>query len=220
MKKKRELYRLNNELTDAKLIELSRMWHKLFNNHLSEFENFDSALNAAFAAAWLAKVEEFLLHPTDETTVDLLQDKTQTVHEQTEVVIGLVREVEYFVKRAFPNQPRKLLEFGFELLYKRRLSKFSEMLIDCHVLQMMIDTYSAPLLLAGMPATLPTTFESELDKLMKAVLTQERYKRQRILLTTQRITLFNELYSMHRQVAAAAQNVFANNKTIAAQFEV
>lgn len=136
------------------------------------------------------------------------------------MVIGLVREVEYFVKRAFPNQPRKLLEFGFEQLYKKRLTKFSEMLIDCHVLQMLIDTYSAPLLLAGMPATLPTTFESELDKLMKAVLTQERYKRHRILLTTQRITLFNELYTMHRQVAAAAQNVFANNKTIAAQFEV
>lgn len=210
--------RVNTQIEDSLLAEKSRTWQSFFKDRVSLFEAFDSTLNMALADNWLLKIEAFEAHPSDENTLDLLQDKTQTLTEATDAAIAQVRDIEYFVTRAYPTEKRKLLEFGFEQLYKKRQKNFSDMVVQCFVLHRVLLPYAPALSAAGMPATLPAQYLLAVQALNEAMLDQEHFKRHRILLTTQRIQLFNELYAIHRTVAEAARIVFATNPAIAAQY--
>ena len=214
--KSKELYRKDFEMDDAHLAQNSRTWQSLFVDHLAAFEAFDPNLDVNFANDWMAKIEAFENHPSDKTMLDDLQDKTQTLAENTAVVMGFVDDFEYFVKRAFPDDKRMLLEFGLDTI--RNSTVVFRLYENVAMVMRLAQDYNTELTAAGMPANLSTQCQTALSHFGDAELEQEYAKRLRIRATTKRIKMFNELYAIKQTVHTAAKIVFRSNPTIAGQF--
>jgi hypothetical protein len=207
-RKKETLIRAEKELDDARLCEHSRTWRGIFVERLAEFSAYDPTLNAAFAADWLAKIEDFEGHPTDETMRDEVDQKTQNVQKELEKTMKIVNGFEYFARTAFPNDERIISEFGFEKFVKVQANHISHVALLSYTLVLVAADYAAELATAGMPATLPGDLNSQKDALAEAETLQEYTKRLRLRMTTQRIKKFNALYALHVRVHAAAKNIF------------
>lgn len=219
-RKKPDLARKVTYLVDGELCEMSRVWQQLFINHLPQFEAFDPGLNNTFALNWLAQIEALDTHETDETFVDGLEMITKAVKDLTHSALVQLDGFEYFVKRAFVNDARILLEFGFDYLRKPTIiGSSARFTIGGFVFVKLLNDYQPELTAAGMPPALITDFETIIGKLGEAEVQQEYTKRLRIRSTTARIKGFNTLYATHRQVAKAAAIVFINRPDIAKQFE-
>lgn len=218
--KKKEIYRVSDALDDAHLLEKSRMWHAIFNDHVADISAFDANLNAAYALEWLSKIEEFEAHPTDETIMDGIQQKTADIFTEVKATRGVVDDLEYYVDKAFPDDGRKLLEFGFGKMRWGLSKGEGRWPIPALTMRKVVQSYLTELTTAGLPANLPTEFNAAIEKLGEAEVGQEYEKRLRIKATTDRIKMFNNLFAIHTLVRNAAYIVFRNNLVIAKQFDV
>lgn len=217
-RKKQSLFRIVSQMDDASLAERSRTWHALYLEHQSEFEVLDPRLTVAFGNDWLAKIEAFESIQKDKTVEDGLQQKTVEVAEATDAQMKKVDDLQYFAERAFPDDERVMMEFGFEQIRKQNQSSTPRIIVNGWVMRRVADDYTAQLLAVGMPATLPAELNAAIENLEQAELAQEYEKRLRLRTTTLRIRSFNELYRIHQQVRRAADVVFREAPVIAKQF--
>ena len=217
-RKKQSLFRIVSQMDDASLAERSRTWHALYLEHQSEFEVLDPRLTVAFGNDWLAKIEAFEGIQKDKTVEDGLQQKTVEVAEATDAQMKKVDDLQYFAERAFPDDERVMMEFGFEQIRKQNQSSTPRIIVNGWVMRRVADDYTAQLLAVGMPATLPAELNAAIENLEQAELAQEYEKRLRLRTTTLRIRSFNELYRIHQQVRRAADVVFREAPVIAKQF--
>lgn len=216
-RKKAEIFRKTSGMDDALLCETSRTWHALFEKHLSNFETFDVDLNSTYANTWLEKIKAFERHDTDETAVDGLEGTTEDVLQQKAKVISMAEGIEYFVKKAFPNDERILLEFGFAKIHNTNAT--ASFVINAYTLLSVAEHYQPELSAAEMPAMLLSDYETACDQLLEKEIIQEYEKRVRIRKTTARIKMFNELFSIHLQIKKAAHIIYADQPERAKQFD-
>jgi len=203
-----KLKRLAPHLKDSELSEQSHTLHLAFTRALPKFEAFDPSLNAAFAAAWKAAIIKIDGHPSDENTVDELQDCTQLLNEATDRALGQIKGLEYFIWQAYPGKEYKLAEFGLDSLARKRKSNFAEMVDHCFIIHERVLDFEADLLAAGMPPTYPAQLLAAIQDMDKALRKQRKFKLIRIEQTNERINRFNYVYNIHRQIAKAARVIF------------
>ena len=201
-------HRFVSHLKDSELSEQSHTLHLAFTKYLPQFEAFDPSLNAAFAAAWKASIRQLEGHPSDENTLDLLQDYTQLMNEATEPVLDYLKGLEYFITQAYPGKDYKVDEFGLPTIARLRGSNFAEMIDYCFITHELVLKFEADLLAAGMPPTYPAQLLAAIQALQTAMRKQRAFKLTRLALTNQRINLFNHIYSIHRQIAKAARTIY------------
>lgn len=103
----------NYNMSDATMCQQSRVKRQLFINNKSDFTDFDPDFDGSFDADWLTFIENAEAVQTDETRDDVLQQETQDVLEAMRAARKKIVEVEFFAKKAFPDKPLKLDEFGF-----------------------------------------------------------------------------------------------------------
>jgi hypothetical protein len=191
------------------LVQRSRTLHGHFLNHLAAFSSFAPHLNAAWAATWLAQINDCEQHPTDESTVDEQQQKTDEVVQAKKQGFDAANELEYYVKRAFPDDEYVLEEFGFNERKKARAHSLNQ-LVWLEVMKKVADDYVAELAAADMPPAILTNLQTKQQNCVQKEIEQEYFKRIRKRLARQRIKKYNALYKMCTSVRDAAQSVFIN----------
>ncbi|MBK8659104.1 MAG: hypothetical protein IPN22_09600 [Bacteroidetes bacterium] len=100
-------------LNVSEYCERSRVWQHKFVEDMALFQSKDPSLDAAFASGWLVAIETLEAFESDEVMMDYLGEKTDFVNRQRKVVLGLANELEFYVRKAFPDDERILFEFGF-----------------------------------------------------------------------------------------------------------
>lgn len=197
------------DIEDTLLIQRSDTIRGHFINHQAAFSAFDPDLNATFVANWLLSIDECEAHPTDETTLDQQQHHTYELEEAVKAGFTAANELEFYVKKAFPNDPTYLDEFGFSERKKARARKLNQF-VWLFIMKKIAQDYAAELALVNMPPAVLTTLETKAIELGQKEEQQEYYKRIRKRLLRQRIKKFNTLYSYFTTVYNAAQIVFYN----------
>ncbi|MBK7149989.1 MAG: hypothetical protein IPH78_14570 [Bacteroidetes bacterium] len=113
---KNELARVITKISDGELANKCRVWAQLLNENLAAFQALDSTFDAAYVANWYSAVEAFEVMPTNEYMEDL-QIESRIVMEQKRAAFGvLLKDLEYYVQRAFPTRKRVEMEFGLHKL--------------------------------------------------------------------------------------------------------
>ena len=219
-RKKNLAERKTSEISDNQLCERSRTWQGLFLKYLTAFETFDANLNNAFALDWMAQIEALEKHPSDETFVDSQQEITDQVKQKTDVLSTLLGGIEYFVKAAYPDNGRVLMEFGFEKMTNPEQTGTARFVVNAYTLLQVLTDYEADLLAVGMPPNLKAEYETACDNLGEAEIGQEYQKRLRIRSTAQRIRLFNTLYDTYMKVHKAADVIFYRQPEVSKMFEL
>lgn len=204
---------------DSIALRDSRVRHQLFSDHLSVFTVFDPTLDAAFAAGWDAANDLAEKHPTDETTVDILQQYTDAVKAAEKNCHRSVNDVRYYAGIAFPDTKSKLREFGLHRLAKVR-SNTSQFIIWMKVLHRRVIANQTALTNAGMSAATIAAILTNATALDAAEVEQEDYKLERIALTQSRVAVHTAMWKFVTRIAEAAAIVFEEQPEKKAQFAV
>ena len=203
-----EQERLGTFMEDAVFIEQNRTIHKLFVDRLAAFTAFDANLDATYAANWLTAIGELEDHPSDELMRDEIQGTTNALAAQQKLCWAAVDDLEYYVKRAFPDNERKLREFAFPRTRTERDRGALKMVLNLFTMVRVANDYTAELTAVGMPAGLLPDFKNKTGSLGDAEITQEYTKCLRIRATEKRIVMYNTVYKYHKRVHEAAQVIY------------
>ena len=195
------------DFEDSLLIQRARTLHGHFLVHQAAFSTFAPYMNAAWAAAWLAHIDDCEQHPTDETTLDQQQHYTDELEQARKEGFQAANDLEFYVKKAFPDDEYMLEEFGFNERKKARARTLNQ-LIWLEVMKQVANDYTAELAAADMPPAILTNLDTKRQNAVTKEITQEYYKRIRKRLARQRLQKYNALYKYCTTVRNAAQSVF------------
>lgn len=195
---------------DPNFAQESRVWQKLFVERIAPFTAVDPDLDIIFADKWFAAIEALEDHTNNENQTDLQQQARQDLLAYFNSLRKPFQDLEYYVGKAFPNDHRILMEFGFDKIYKYINHENLRALISALVTMTIVADYQTELNTAGLPANWVADTEALLDSGGAFVIGNERAQRLRIRATTQRAKLYNNLYSFWKRVNAAAPIAFPN----------
>ena len=215
-----EQERLGSFFEDPVFAEKCRNIHKLFTDRLAAFTAFDANLSPTYAADWLAVIEEFEMHPTDETMRDEGQVVTEKIIKQREICWDFADDLEYYAKRAFPNHKRKMKEFGFIKSKTARERGGIKLVKNLYAMGLVGVDYTTELTAVGMPGTLLPNLEHAVDKLGELEIGEEYQLRLRIRATGKRIELWNSSYKYYRRIHDAAQVIYRDKPETKQMFDM
>ena len=198
------------KIGDAYMKEFAKDMRNLFSDDLAIFTAFYAAFNAAFLTDWSAKIDLADVEDTDETVVDVLGQYTAEVETAMKKCRLYYNEVKFFVIRVFPDKIDTQNEFGFDNYDGARKSqpKMIEFMRGLHNAAV---KYTAELTAEDFGIARINIIKDLADQLDQANQAQNKFKDGRPVLTTARVTLYNEIWDIVTLVARAAKVIFAEN---------
>ena len=195
-------------LEDSVFAEKQRTFRAHYLSHLSDFTAFDANLTNGYAADWLLGIEAFEAHPTDEVMQDDIAIATENLMEKRTTCWLAMSDLEYYVKRAFPDNKGKLREFGFPRTTTERDRSVVKLVLNVHTMLRVTEHYQTQLVAAGMPPIVFTNLETAAEVLGVAEIEQEFAKRLRIGAAETRTTLYNTVFKLYARVRDAAKVIY------------
>lgn len=202
---------------DAFMTESARVNYNLANDDLAKFTAFDSTIDEAYMAAYLADIETAETVVADTAVSDQQVQTTENVLSQMDLARAKYNEVKYFVQKAFPNSPATQGEFGLNdyMDARRSENKMIQFLDEMHKACV---KYQTQLVAAGYNAPAIAAIQTIRTDLLNKNTTQEVFKKQRPKLTENRIKILNAVYGRLSLINAAAQVIYANDYAKKRQF--
>ncbi len=195
-------------LEDSVFAEKQRTFRAHYLSHLSDFTAFDANLTNGYAADWLLGIEAFEAHPTDEVMQDDIAIATEELMEKRSTCWRAMSDLEYYVKRAFPDNKGKLREFGFPRTTTERDRSVIRLVLNVFTMLRVANHYNTELTAAGLPPVVITNLETFGRKLADAEIEQEFRKRMRIGAAETRTTLYNTVFKIYARVRDAAKVIY------------
>lgn len=204
---------------DSTLIQRSRTVIIHLTKYLSQFSAFDIQFSAAFIDDWKNQIDVCEKLETDESMDDELRQYTANAEDAKNLCFKATDELNYYVKKAFPNNLRVQREFGFNQREKMRAQTFNVVLWIA-VMGRVADSYTTELSNAGMSNSVVTDLQNAGTNYYNKEVDQEAFKRTVLRSTRERIEKMNKLYSYLHRTHEAAQQVFFKDKEIRSLFDL
>lgn len=209
MSKAVEVIRKYN-VSDAEMLQVSRVIYGLYLEDQESFTTLDPAFNAAYAEGWLSAIEEGETAARDLTVKDELVLLTAAVHEKLEACRSHFQKMKYYIEKAFPGNTAVWNAFGFNDYEKARKGE-KDMMPFMRTLHTQAVKYVAELTAVNFP-------QAEIDKiaalaaeLQTADHEQEMYKKNRLVITQERVESLNKAWGYLVDVNKASKVIFAGN---------
>lgn len=196
--------------SDAHMSVSSGVICGLFEEDIDRFTTFDNNMNAAYLAAFKAAVDAAEIVVRDSIVKSVQAGKTETVEAVMEKARLKFHHVKFFVQKAFANSIASQQEFGLKDYVKLR-DNTTKMIGFLDLMHGVCVVHSAPLIAAGFSAAGIAEIETIMHELSESNLQQHAAKKERPVLTDERITTLNKCYSIMAQVNAAAQLIFSDD---------
>src|SRR5688572_18925920 len=90
--KKKAIFRKSSEMDDVHLMEKSQLWHELLLQHQGEFTGFDADFAPPFAINWNDKINAFEAFDTDETMLDIIEERLRVFRVEMKALMRLVTD--------------------------------------------------------------------------------------------------------------------------------
>lgn len=206
--KKRELTRLNTNLSDGDLCNKCRVWAKMLEENLADFAALDSTFDMAFINDWRAEVNNMETLRTFEQSEDVQRIYADELEKKRRAFFDKLTDLNYYISRAFPKGENIREEFGLHKIRSQDARRGVRDVVIGFATRMVMDHYHAELLAGGMPAGFPVEYENALGDYADAEIKHQHSMLETIRHTNLRIKAFNILYARHRTVLTAAEAVF------------
>ncbi len=195
------------KLTDSEAIQAATVMLEHYKEHEADFTAFDAQFGPAWQSGWQQAIDLALQQPTDEKTLDELNQLTEKVDEKSEAGLNALDDLRYYTQKAYGTESPELkaLKFGKPSRLKREPSRLVVKLLVAHALA---QQWQADLTAAGMTAAQINNLQTRADELLNAEKEQELFKRQRVLRTAQRVKALNDMWAYVRQVMDAAGIIY------------
>lgn len=218
--RKRAIARVTSAVSDGRLAQLTRAWCLILQDNLPVFQSLDPNFNAAFLAQWLQDAQHLEGMYTNERMEDVQLEKQIDLQRMRKAFFDCVNDLEFYVKKAFPQQPYIADEFGLHKLRTRDAKRGVRDVVLGYACLKSVAHYQAELTAAGMPATFPAQMEDALGQYADAEVEHQYSMLESLRATNQRTLAFNALFAKHQLVLSAAEAVFDGDEIKINQFRL
>ncbi len=198
-------------IADAYMIEFAKDIRQSFITDQADFAAFDPlTFDGTFADTWQVTIDMAQAQDTDESVGDQLRQLTQAVENAMKACQRKFQMSKYFIENAFPDQPAVWDEFGFNN-YGAARAKQAALLEFMRILFLKATKYTAQLGAVGYDAAAIADIQTLANTLNDANIAQNAYKRDRGVLTQERINVNNAVWKLVQKVARLGKLIYTED---------
>lgn len=206
-------------LSDANLQQFSAVVGETLPKDIADFKHFDSTFPDTYPQTIKDALAEVQAIKTDMVIIDEMAEKTQAVNNAMGACNTSFRTIKFFVLKKFPGNVAIHNQFGFNDIRKVR-NKHALMVVFMDDFIKVTNNYKTELVEAGCSETLIDNLPQQLDNLKQSNTDQEMFKKERGLITQDRIEKLNELYNCLVPVSQMAQIIYADDEARLARYRI
>lgn len=212
----------NNRLfniPDANLLEFAEVVAQMYPSDAAAFIAFDSTFTAEYAGTISTAVEAVKATKSDQVIIDEIAELTQNVLDTMADCNQSYKTIAYFVRKAFADNKAVQNQFGFNDIEKVRKSQPKMALF----MQQHANTavkFKQELIDEGCQEALIDQLLGKAKALQEANVKQEEFKKERGVLTQDRILLLNEVYKLVKPINDVAQIVYSDDPARLAKYSM
>lgn len=206
MEKTKRIYNLR----DADMLALAEVFYAAAQTNLQDFTSFDSTLNLSFLQNFRMDIDQARTLLTDDVISDNLAQHNADLEAAMQAARDKYLEVKYFVSKKFKNQAAILNQFGLNDYDEIRI-KPDGMVVFLNNLYQTALRYENELVLSGYDATRIQGIETVGNQLTQILKNRDIYAKERLVLTQERVDIYNKVYEYLQNWRDAANFVFMND---------
>ncbi|CAL2082633.1 conserved protein of unknown function [Tenacibaculum sp. 190524A02b] len=201
------------------MAESARTIYNLFLQDLAQFTAFNTRFTSEYATNFLNQIDTADTIVTDVSTLAKQGVETQKVLNSMQIARILYNRIKNHAQWAFPENSAIIKEFtsGYKKIHRSQ----PKMLVFLDTLEKVVAKYLEVLTdvtKGGMPANIVEELATVKEQLKTANVQQEIYKKERLVLTEERVSTLNDCYTTMIQINNTAQLIFANQPAKRAQY--
>ncbi len=198
-------------IPDANLIEFGEVVAAKLPDDIVDVHNFDRTVTEAYPASIKAAINEVKAIPTDQVIIDEMAELTKNVNDALAACNKCYRTISFFVRKAFPENKSIQNQFGLNDIANVRYND-SKMILFFNDVAKVVNKYWSDLVEAGCNEAVLQGLEALGNKLQEANTRQELFKKERGVITSQRIDKLNQLYNLLVPISQISQIIFADDQ--------
>lgn len=196
--------------SDAILLEFAEHMVDALYLDIDLFTKFDSKFTPESVSDIRHSVDTVYSIKTDNVIRDELAELTQNVSVSLNDCNTCYRGIMYFVEKAFPGNMPVHNQFGKNDIAKAKTNQFP-MVMFMENMEKMVSKYRNELIKVGCSESLIDSISEHKKTLLERNRLQESYKKERAVITQDRLVACNNLYKKLRPVSEMSKIIFAND---------
>ncbi len=206
-------------LPDAQVIQKGRILHSIGVQDLSKFTEVDPDITSEWFDGMQSSLNQADSFEQDSAVVDEIATLTNDIQQIMNECHAHVKKHKYFIQKAFPGNERIQDSFGIFDYQSVRNSEVYLIRFFNNLKEREIQ-HSTELQAAGLTEGDITLTGTLLTRLIDADKAQETAKQNRLLITDERINLFNKVWEYISRLNKLSKIVFADDYTKLKQYQL
>lgn len=207
------------KVPEATLLEYAEVVAEMFAIDAADFIAFDSTFTVEYGISIKNAVGAVTALKSDQVIIDQMAELTQNVLDAMSTCNTDYKTVAYFVRKAFKNNKAVQNQFGFNDIEKVRKSQPRMVLfMEEHAGTAM--EHKTELVAQGCTETLIDKLLLDAQNLKLANIKQEKFKKERGVITQERVKLLNEVYMLLKPINDVAQIIYSDDAAQLAKYSL
>ncbi|WP_075591556.1 hypothetical protein [Labilibacter marinus] len=200
----------NFNVADSKLISHGGVVASALPADIEDFKAFDNKFSETYPETIQAVVDEVLGLRSDNVVIDEMTELTQVVNDSLAACNTTFKTVRFFVKKAFPTNKAIQNQFGLNDITKIR-ANVPKMIVFMQDLDGVVQKYKTQLEASGCNGSELDKVSALAEKLRQDNINQEQFKKERGVITQERVDKMNSLYDVLKPVSEIAHIIYSDN---------
>ncbi|WP_127342932.1 hypothetical protein [Ancylomarina longa] len=207
------------KIPEAVLLEYAEVVAELYPANAEEFIAFDSTFTAEYGNAIKESIAAVKTQKSDQIVMNEMAECTQKVLDAMSDCNHAYKSISYFVRKAFKDNEAVQNQFGFRDLHKVRNSQ-AKLIYFMEEHAEITAEYKNELLAEGCNAMLIDSLFQKAERLKTANIEQEKFKKERGVLTQDRSQLLNKVYGLVKPLSDVARIIFSDDEAQLAKYSL
>jgi hypothetical protein len=207
------------KMPEAHLLQHAEMVASMYPTDVVDFSAFDSTFTIDYAATIKNSINAVTALKSDQVVIDQMAEHTQHVLDAMGTCNSDYKTVAYFVRKAFKNNKAVQNQFGFNDIEKARSSQ-PKMILFMEEHAGTAAEHKVDLIAQGCNALLIDKLIVDAQNLKEANTKQEKFKKERGVITQDRVNLLNKVYLLVKPLSEIAQIIYNDDAARLAKYSL
>ncbi len=205
------------KIPEALLLQHAEVLAKMFPTDAADFRAFDSTIAEDYGTTIKDAIDAAIGLKSDQIIIDEMAEYTQHVLNAMSNCNLSYKTVAYFVRKAFKGDKAVQNQFGFNDIEKVRKSQ-PKMVLFMEQHAGTASKYKSDLLSEGCNEEVINQLLTNAEELKAANVAQEKFKKERGIITQERVKRLNHLYQLIKPLNDVAQIIYSEDQARMAKY--
>lgn len=207
------------KFSDAELIQHAEVTAESLPDDIDDFIAFDSTIEAGYPTKISEALAKHNAMKPDALIVNEQAELTQKVNTAIANCNTTFKTILFFVKKAYANNMAVQKQFGINEIEKVRKNQ-PKLVLFMETLAQTAAKYKTDLVTAGCNQAVIDQLPTQAETLRTANIAQEKSKKERSVITQERVAVMNEIYSVLKPIHDITQVIYSDDPARLAKYSL